>query len=150
MNDHGSFTKWLRLVITAALAPALGVALEASGGHAALVYDTGGPAGIGELTRFEIDGDRVPGVASNGATHPVGVDSDWESTPYGPQPIGSDPTQTAPDGIGSSGLLPLLFSEIKSDDFPTITPSPNPAFLTSTKLPMRAPLPIRAPGRNRA
>ena len=120
------------MTITAALATSLGVALNGSGSQAALEYDTvanGGAAGVGDLTRFEIDGDRVAGTASNSAvTLKTGVVSDWNSTAYGPQPIGSDPTQLAPAGIGSSGLLPLLFAEIQSDDFPTITPSHNPAF----------------------
>ncbi len=132
MKTHDHVTKWIRLVLAAAMAVAVGLAIQPAGGQAALEYDpsaNGGAAGVGELTRFEIDGDAVPGTSSNtGVTLAPGVDADWQSTPYGPQPPTSDPTTLAPEGIGSSGLLPLVFSEVKADDFPIVSPSPNPAF----------------------
>ena len=82
------------------------MAMVSSGsGNAALDFDGG------ELTRFEIDGDAVPGVRSDGSPPIAHVDGDWGLVEadfgYGPQMLGS--SDPAPAGIGSTGLLPLVF-----------------------------------------
>lgn len=133
MKNH-SATTWLRLVIASLLAAAMGVAISASGSQAALDYDSNGATAggaIGDLSRFQIDGDPVvqaaPGSGSNGSFG-ANVNGDWNATPYGPQPIGSNPAAIPPAGIGSSGLLPLVFTDIRAEDVPFISQVANPQF----------------------
>ena len=129
MKRHLISTKWVRLVATVALATPVALALSTGSGNAAL------PLGIDtELTRFEIDGDAIPGASSNGAPLNAFVNGDWGLVEadfgYGPQPIGSDATQLAPAGIGSTGTLPLVFDQSRADDFPVVDPAPNPQYPT--------------------
>ena len=95
MKTHDHVTKWIRLVLAAAMAVAVGLAVTPGGSQAALEYNpsaNGGTAPLGELTRFQIDGDYNPATKSNTVvTLAPGVNADWASTPYGPQP----PTSTA-------------------------------------------------------
>lgn len=134
MNHH-SATTWLRLVLASLLAAAMGIVFTASGSQAAL--DTAPPLPLGELTRMQIDGDPLAATESVPITPAnAGVNLDWNSvstTPgagYGPQGAVQSPPSplpTPPLGIGSTGLIPLTFSQVKALDVPEIAQVPNPA-----------------------